>query len=287
MGVMMKAHDVPPLEPRYARLAAMGGIWALPTKPPTWHLMPWEKSDWQFPWREEGRYDTATGIGRVRQNISATIEADPRRQAEVLEYSNRLSQIGLDLRERAYRLEAEIANEKIRQNEETSKSLMMAGREDQLRAALMAKFAGMGGKLTADSFQFMDEATKRSIMNFNPDLLPRELRTPLRGLEDERALNLKSQEEVESKQREAQRWLEERQRRQNPSSAPVPTAPQITPPPITLNFSDQFQAMARLVAGVVQQGLQNQINEMRGTFMGLVASASANSALRAGASAVG
>jgi hypothetical protein len=263
--------------------------------------MPWESGpdgrhepdgrsepNWQFPWHEEGRYNTPAGIDRVRQNIQATMEADPRRQAEILEYSNRLAQIGIDLRERAYKLEAEIANEKIRQNEETSKSLMMAGREDQLRAALMARFAGMGGKLTADSFQFLDEATKRSIMNFSPDLLPREIRTPLRGLEDERALNLKSQEEVESKQREAQRWLEEQQRRQNPgaNSAPTP-APQITPPPITLNFSDQFQAMARLVAGVVQHGLQNQINEMRGAFMGLVASASANSALRAGASAVG
>ena len=58
-----------------------------------------------------------------------------------------------------------------------SSNLLMASREDQLRAAMGAKyFQQRAGKpLTAAEFQFLDEKTKIAIILYLPEMLPLEL----------------------------------------------------------------------------------------------------------------
>jgi monoamine oxidase len=58
-----------------------------------------------------------------------------------------------------------------------SQNLMVASREDQLRAALGAKFFQQrGGKpLSAAEFQFLDNQSKIAIILYQPEMLPPEL----------------------------------------------------------------------------------------------------------------
>jgi len=108
-------------------------------------------------------------------------------EAEALGLSNRLVGIQLSLDERRYKLAADIVNEKRKEAEEASKSLQLASREDQLRAALTAKFIqNRGGRgFSENEFQFLDQETRRSIQQFNPSALPPTVPTRARDLERE------------------------------------------------------------------------------------------------------
>jgi TP901 family phage tail tape measure protein len=109
--------------------------------------------------------------------------------ARLKEFGISLQAAENDLVRHRFQLEAEITNERRKQAEEASKNLLMAGREDQLRAALAAKFAAQrGGKgFSANEFQFFDPSTKQAIEKTNPDLLPPEFKNRLRELTDESA----------------------------------------------------------------------------------------------------
>jgi TP901 family phage tail tape measure protein len=128
----------------------------------------------------------AKGAGGMIGGLAEAAKAgDVDAQAEVLQIGNSLTKIQLDLEERRYKLTAEIVNEKRKENEEASKSLMMADREEQLRAALIRKYTQENGGFTADNFQFLEQKTKLSIQKYDPEALPPELMTRSRELENE------------------------------------------------------------------------------------------------------
>lgn len=77
------------------------------------------------------------------------------------------------LLDRRSQLMAQITNQQLKQNEEASKALLLADREDQVRAALLKKYLGQtGGKIGPDSFQFFDRGTKEAASKFFPDAVP-------------------------------------------------------------------------------------------------------------------
>jgi ribosomal protein L12E/L44/L45/RPP1/RPP2 len=61
-----------------------------------------------------------------------------------------------------------------------SQNLMIASREDQLRAAMAAKFFEQrkGRPLTAAEYSFLDQDSKIALILYFPELLPPELTTP-------------------------------------------------------------------------------------------------------------
>ena len=67
-------------------------------------------------------------------------------------------------------LERDIAEENRKQNEEASKRLAMASREDQLRAAAAAAVLRSRGKsqFSMNEFQFFSQETRGAIQNFSP-----------------------------------------------------------------------------------------------------------------------
>lgn len=69
-------------------------------------------------------------------------------------------------------IDAQIAAERQRQNIEAGKALIMAGREDQLRAALMERYTQQNGKMTREQFMFMSPEAKQSALRFNPSGTP-------------------------------------------------------------------------------------------------------------------
>lgn len=88
-------------------------------------------------------------------------------------------------------LEREISEENRKQNEEASKRLAMASREDQLRAAAAAAVLRSRGKsqFSMEEFQFFTQETKGAIQNFSP--------RAVKGLDD-----------TEANQNEARRKLD-------------------------------------------------------------------------------
>lgn len=110
----------------------------------------------------------ATGTDdRLRQRLQ-----DEQIRAGVL--ANQLEAQRNALIGRAAAIEREILDARVRQNEETSKALGLASREEQLRAAFLARFqAGNGGgKLTENQFQFLDQQTRAAVNSFTPGLAP-------------------------------------------------------------------------------------------------------------------
>lgn len=70
---------------------------------------------------------------------------------------------------------AQITAERERQNIEASKALIMAGHEDQLRAALMAKYTKENGRMTKEQFMFLSPEAKRTAAQLNPGDVPDEM----------------------------------------------------------------------------------------------------------------
>lgn len=75
---------------------------------------------------------------------------------------------------RRYAIEAEIVEAKMRQNEETSKALGLASREDQLRAAFLARYQQSNGgeRIGENTFQFLDQQTRQAVNQFTPEQAP-------------------------------------------------------------------------------------------------------------------
>jgi monoamine oxidase len=102
-------------------------------------------------------------------NAAQAAAAKARAEAEAQQQKNaRAEQQRIDSR-RAHKLAA------LRRW--ASQNLMVASREDQLRAAMGAKFFQQrGGKpLSAAEFQFLDDQTKIAIILYQPEMLPPEL----------------------------------------------------------------------------------------------------------------
>lgn len=108
------------------------------------------------------------------------------RQAQIREHLLRLQQNEAALTERKGQLEAEITNEKLKQTMEASKALLLASREDQLQAALAARFANdRGSGFSINDFQFLSQGARQNIERFTPNLAPPELNLPLQELQRE------------------------------------------------------------------------------------------------------
>ena len=110
------------------------------------------------------------------------------RVAEAETYIASIKEMQITNDERRTRLEADITNEKRRQNEEAAKALLMATREDQLRSALTARAVDRrGGQgFNANEFQFMSQGMRQSVERYNPNALPPEYMNHLRELQREK-----------------------------------------------------------------------------------------------------
>lgn len=176
-------------------------------------------------------------------------------QAEMLERVNRMESLLLSSTERRARLQSEIANERRREAEEASKALQMGTREEQLRAAGLAKFTKEQGRgFTGSEFQFLDKSTRESVTKFNPDAAPPELQGKSRDLEQERSLldrSLTGMREVfDATTAEIKRLLV-------PAQAPGNTDINRPPPPqlnatINIDLGDQFISLVDRVESVVR-----------------------------------
>ncbi len=121
-----------------------------------------------------GTNDTEQNIAEVKGigRLSGNAGTDARGQAEIIVYGNRLLEIQAALGERRFTIEKSIANARLEQNREAGKALEMASREDQLRAALLAKYVKQNGAISGDRFQFLDQETRSAAQKFLPEATP-------------------------------------------------------------------------------------------------------------------
>lgn len=228
-----------------------------------------------------GRNDTeqlvteATGIQRQllpqafeRINLAGGNKSElARGQAEAAELVNRLTNIQISLDERRYRLAADIANERQKENEEASKSLQLASREEQLRAAFVARFVqNRGGRgFSANEFQFLDQDTRQSISRFQPTALPDSVPTRSRELEREQrqltAVFDQLTKTIESTVKNVQSRVEGNQvtpgeRRVDASKLPGA----INLPAVNIDVKDQFAQLTRYLGDVVISRFETELS---------------------------
>ncbi len=110
-------------------------------------------------------------------------------EQRIREELNQLQQNEVAASMRKATIEAEIKTTKQQQNIEASKALLMGSREEQMQAAMLARFQQKrGGKqFTVNDFQFLSQGTRQNIEKFAPDAAPKELNTTMRQLTNELA----------------------------------------------------------------------------------------------------
>lgn len=200
---------------------------------------------------------------------------ETRAEAEILELNNRLSDVGVKLEERRYQLARDIVNERRKETEEASKALLTAGREEQLRAALVKRFTDANGGFSANQFEFLDKGTQEAVTKFNPEAAPRELQGRSAELEAEQRTLLKNTGEVGAAIKDVTDQI--RQMQLNITPAPPPAAPavpgvaQIAAPDVNLQFAEQYQQMIEITKQTVVVALQAQISEMQDQFRAFTA----------------
>lgn len=136
--------------------------------------------------RSEGERLTSRGfgiLGQIQADIanpalgSGNSVQDARELGSLTERMTQAKETYFSMEDRINRalaervnLEGDIAEEVRKQNEEASRRLAMASREDQLRsAAAAAVLAGRGkSQFSMDEFQFFSEGTRNAISSFNP-----------------------------------------------------------------------------------------------------------------------
>lgn len=113
---------------------------------------------------------TDAGGDRLRQTELITEYSERRQRAEELAYSLMEREASL-LQERAG-LEGNITEEQRRQTEEASKRLLMADREDQLRAAALSRTLRDSGPISEDEFFYLSQGTRQVAANYLPGHFP-------------------------------------------------------------------------------------------------------------------
>jgi TP901 family phage tail tape measure protein len=233
-------------------------------------------------------------LGRARDRfLNAGARGDTRgaasAQAEAQELVNRLANDALTVDERRFRLAGEIVNLRRREAEEASRNLQLASREEQLRAALVARFVQQrGGRgFNTNEFQFLDQGTRQSIERFNPNALPSTISTPRRQAERELTEANAMFGSLRAMAEEARNALHSTfgNRLIAPPAGQVTapggqpaTAPGVQPPPINLEFSGEFRQMIAVMETAVRGPLQNEINDMRAQVSAFLSSQRVNSA---------
>jgi TP901 family phage tail tape measure protein len=205
-----------------------------------------------------------------------------RSEGEILQLNNRLAEIGVSLDERRFHLARDIVNERVKEREEASKNLLLATREEQLRAALVKSFTNKRGSgFNAAEFQFLDKGTQEAVQKFNPDSLPPEIKSRAGELEAEQKLLLENLGSMNAAIKEAGDSLRESIKlNTTPPSAVAPPVPTAS---VNLQFSDQFREMITTTSNMVIAKFDAQLSEMRADFASFKASLRTASAQSAGA----
>lgn len=191
-----------------------------------------------------------------------------REAGEALQTGQRLNEVLLGLEERRYRIAQDIVQARIDENEQAQRALAFASREDQVRAALLARFsqAHPGQRFTNERFGFFSDGARRAMETFQSDLLPSNAQTGRQKLEQEAKTFAGSIDRMTAA-------LNEAIQRAAGARAVVPNfgmdgagsgaPPQVNLPPMTLTFGKEIN----LIVSRLEDGLRA---EMR-TEMGAVA----------------
>lgn len=242
-----------------------------------------------------GVFDRSKGLlGQFgRENAAAGAKGDTLGAAQAaaaqLELGNRLEQIGLTLQEHKGELQREYLNNQIKINEEASKALLTASREEQLRAAELAAFTRKNGPISGQEFQFLDKGTQEAMRKFDPQGLPPELKGPQKENRDEQNLLDTSLKKFLDA---IQKTTGELERNVKLGVTPpsgvgangLPVA--ITSPPINMQFADQFGKMVDVVHNTVAAALDAQVARMDAKFNAFVSSFHVGQAQSAGADTI-
>jgi TP901 family phage tail tape measure protein len=94
------------------------------------------------------------------------------RQGEEIQV-NQLVTARNSLLARQLTIDTEITNERLKQQQAAAAALATASREDQVRAALLAREAKAGRTISAEQFQFLGQETRGAISRFQPDIGPK------------------------------------------------------------------------------------------------------------------
>ncbi len=146
----------------------------------------------------------------------------------------------------------------------------MAGQEDQLRAAMLARYSKSHGSFSAAQFQFLSPELKQSAEKFNPNSLPPEIPSRMNELRKEQEMLEKNLNGLSGAVDRTTKWIDEHLKTPatvGGENAGQPPAPQIQPPSITFTFGEQYKEMATVTAEIVRAGLDAQLAEMNSVLM--------------------
>jgi TP901 family phage tail tape measure protein len=215
-------------------------------------------------------------------------ESGAREAAEAQQLGVNLNQVQLQLEERRYKLARDIVNERLKENEAASKNLVMSGREDQLKAALLAREGQKrGGKgFTNEEFMFFTPETKRAVQDFTPGLLPPAARGERQKLEGEAS-------QLQQIIGPLRKVLDESIARAGgakvnaPAGTGAPAAPpQINVAPMTFTFSEQFAQISDVLVKAVDARLGPEIAAIGAKVDAIIASRTQGRAQSAGADVI-
>lgn len=214
-----------------------------------------------------------------------------RAEAEMLQLGNRLVEIQLSLEERRYRLARDITNERAKEAQEASKSLMLATREEQVRAALIKKFLEQqGGKgFSSEQFQFFSKETQESVQKFNSSALPPEIETKSRQLQKEYELLEAGLAGLVAAVTETRDGLRAIKLTTVPAPGGAgadqdgPGAPPVFAGNVNLQFNEQFDRAIQVIGGVVEARLNEQMAQMNARFNAFMSRGRTGAAQAAGA----
>lgn len=227
-------------------------------------------------------FDTGSDI--VAQNRAGNVlsgaTAEPfKDQAQMMGQVQRMEEVLNSAVERRNRLMAETVNLRRQEAEEASKALQTASREEQLRAAGLARFNKERGRgFTSSEFQFLDKSTQEAITKFTPDAAPRELRPASEKAAEEARLldaNINGMKDILDRTKQVlDKFLVPAQA---PNSIPDgrPPAPAVNN--ININLGDQFDGLVAKMTQVVQQDVA-RISQRVDAFLAANSVATAQSA---------
>lgn len=251
-----------------------------------------------------------TGIGQLSNAMSSlnyAKDADkPREEGRVMGLIETQIRNIHNVEERRKKLQAEIVDLKRQEVKEAGQALLMADRESQLRAALLAKQVATNGAVGAGQFQYMSQDTKQAAQRFVPGALPAEYETRTRAAQNELRLTSSVSDVALSKfTKELEVMLRNVRDNQSvnpvrsvqltneqkvisdkfgglesdikdlstrisaiPKAVPMPQVPGGVMPTVNvaLSFGDQFKQILATVNEAVRAPLQQQITTMQADF---------------------
>ena len=140
----------------------------------------------------------------------------------------------------------------------------MAGREDQLRAALLTKYAQENGPLSQERFQFLPTEDRQAADKFVPSARPARLGDPVADAQAELELNkgaIQGLKEAITPLLEVIRTMANPARLLQPEGPPP--APTLVLPNLTINLSDQAEQIARGFAALTEGRIAAEIGKMQ------------------------